>query len=99
MNGIHLACLGAALRLRGLRILNNAICKCDAIVREPLAAVKNIGVEGRLVRDGVRKALAQRRSVIEDLVKAIGEYRKSGGDHQTVHALNKALERAELLLS
>jgi hypothetical protein len=46
MNGIHLACLGAGLILRGLRILNNAICKCDAIVREPLAAVKNIGVEG-----------------------------------------------------
>jgi len=62
-------------------------------------AVRNIGIEGRLVRDGIRKALAQRRSVIEDLVKAIGEYRKSGGDHQTVHALNKALERAELLLS
>jgi hypothetical protein len=61
-------------------------------------AVKNIGVEGRLVRNGVRKALANRRTVIEDLVKAIGEYRKSSGDHQAVHALNKALERAELLL-
>lgn len=61
-------------------------------------AVKNIGVEGRLVRDGVRKALANRRTVIENLIKAIGEYRKSDGDHQAVHALNKALERAELLL-
>jgi hypothetical protein len=61
-------------------------------------AVRNIGIEGRLVRDGVRKALANRRSVIEGLVKAIGEYRKSGGDHQAVHALNEALERAELLL-
>jgi hypothetical protein len=60
--------------------------------------VKDIGVEGRLVRDGVRKALAHRRKVIENLVKAIGEYRKSGGDHQAIHALNKALERAELLL-
>jgi hypothetical protein len=62
-------------------------------------AVKNIGVEGRLLRDGVRKALANRRTVIEDLIKAIGEYRKSGGGHQSVHALNNALERAELLLS
>jgi hypothetical protein len=62
------------------------------------SAVKNIGVEGRIVRDdGVRKALANRRTAIEDLTKAIGEYRKSGGDHQAVHALNKALERAELL--
>jgi hypothetical protein len=41
--------------------------------------VKNIGVEGRLVRDGVRKPLANRRRVIEDLVKAIGKCRKSGG--------------------
>jgi hypothetical protein len=39
------------------------------------------------------------RRVIEELVKAIAEYRKSGGDHHAVHALNKALERAELLLS
>jgi hypothetical protein len=50
-------------------------------------AEKNIGVEGRLVRDGVRKALENRQRVIEDLIKAIDEYRKSGGDHQTVHAL------------
>jgi hypothetical protein len=57
-------------------------------------AVKNIGIEGRLVPDGVRKALANRRTVIENLIKAIGEYRKSDGDHQAVHALNKALERA-----
>ncbi len=61
-------------------------------------AVKNIGVEGRIVRDGVRKALANRRTAIEDLIKAIGGYRKSGDDHQAVHALNKARERAELLL-
>jgi hypothetical protein len=52
----------------------------------------------RLTQVRVRKALANRRKVIEDLVKAIGEYRKSGGDHHTVDVLNKALERAELLL-
>jgi hypothetical protein len=47
---------------------------------------------------GQVKIYANRRTMIEDLVKAIGEYRKSGGDHQAVHALKKALERAELLL-
>jgi len=35
-------------------------------------AVRNIGIEGRLVRDGFRKALVHRRSVIEDLVKRLG---------------------------
>ena len=73
------------------------ILKDNGVVLSP-PAVKNIGIEGRLVRDGVRKALTNRRAVIEDLVKAIGEYRRSGGDHQAVHTLNKALERAELLL-
>ena len=47
--------------------------------------------------DGVRKTLAQRKSVIEELVKAIKQYKQSQ-DHQSIHALNKALERAELLL-
>ncbi len=63
----------------------------------PPPAVKNIALEGRIVRDGVRKALAKRQSVIEDLVKAVGQYRKSQ-DHASIHDLNKALERAEELL-
>jgi hypothetical protein len=74
------------------------ILRDNGVILSP-AAVKNIGIEGRLVRDGVRKALAQRRSVIEGLVKAIGEYRKSGGDHQAIRALNKALERVDSLHS
>jgi bacterioferritin (cytochrome b1) len=59
---------------------------------------KNISIEGRIVRDGVRKTLAQRKSVIEELVKAIKQYRQSQ-DHQSIHALNKTLERAELLFN
>jgi hypothetical protein len=43
---------------------------------------------------GVRRGL-----VILCACQAIGKFRKSGGDHQAVHVLNKALERAELLLS
>jgi hypothetical protein len=64
------------------------ICKCS---RE----VGRLGsIEGRIIRDGVRKTLAQRKSVIEELVRAIKQYRQSQ-DHQAVHALNKALELAE----
>jgi len=63
----------------------------------PPAPVKNIALEGRVVLDGVRKALINRQTVLKDLVKAIQLYRQSP-DHQAVHALNKALERAELLL-
>jgi hypothetical protein len=65
--------------------------------RPATAGVKNIALEGRLVRDGIRKALISRQTVLKDLVKAIQQYRQSA-DHQAVHALNKALERAELLL-
>ncbi len=63
----------------------------------PPPAVKNIALEGRLVRDGIRKALISRQTALKDLMKAIQQYRQSA-DHQAVHALNKALERAELLL-
>ena len=63
----------------------------------PAPAAKNIALEGRLVRDGMRKALISRQTALNDLVKAIQQYRQSA-DHQAVHALNKALERAELLL-
>jgi hypothetical protein len=71
-----------------------AILKDVAGVELPPPAIKNISIEGRIVRDGVRKTLAQRKSVIEELVKAIKQYRQSQ-DHQSIHALNKALERAE----
>ncbi len=64
----------------------------------PPSAVKNIAIEGRIVKDGVRKVLAKRQSAIKDLVDAIKEFRKSP-DHRSIHALNKALERAEELLS
>lgn len=63
----------------------------------PPPAVKNISVKGRIVRDGVCKTLAQRKSVVEGLVKAVKQYKQSQ-DRQSIHALNKALERAEEVL-
>src|ERR1700732_2967271 len=42
----------------------------------PQPARKTIDLEGRLVKDGVRKALQERQKVLRDLVQAIREYRK-----------------------
>jgi len=69
------------------------VLKDIAGVELPPAALKYISIEGGIARDGVRKTLAQRKSVIEELVRAIKQHRQSQG-HQSIHALNKALERA-----
>ena len=42
----------------------------------PPPARKTIDSEGRTVKDGVRKALRERQYALEELVKAIGEFRK-----------------------
>jgi hypothetical protein len=71
-------------------------------------ARKTIDLEGRIVKDGVRKAVKDRQLALEELVKAIAEFRKfsdqpltlRGGDYvRAVQALNRAIERAEILLS
>jgi hypothetical protein len=74
----------------------------------PQPARKTINLEGRLVKDGVRKAIQDRKIVLTDLVHASREYRKlaettpltlQGADHaHAVHELNKAIDRAEALL-
>ena len=64
------------------------------MLMERAAAPKAEECYGRIIRDGVHKTLAQWKCVIEELVRAIKQYRQSQ-DHQSVHALNKALERAE----
>jgi hypothetical protein len=74
----------------------------------PPPARKTIDLEGRLVKDGVRKALRERQKVLGDLVQAIREYRKlseqpltlRGSEYaHSVLELNKAIERAEGLLT
>ena len=71
-------------------------------------ARKTIDLEGRLVKDGVRKALQERQKVLGDLVQAIREYRKLSDQPLTLRGseyahsvleLNKAIERAEGLLT
>jgi hypothetical protein len=74
--------------------------------RSTAPARKTIDLEGRLVKDGVRKALQERQKVLRDLVQAIREYRKlseplslRGSEYaHSVLALNKVVERANNLI-
>jgi len=70
-------------------------------------AKKTIDLEGRLVKDGVRKALKDRQNALTNLIHAIREYRKFADQPLTlpgfesahaVQELNKAIDRAEGLL-
>jgi hypothetical protein len=73
-----------------------------------LEARKTIDLEGRIVKDGVRKALLDRQLAMTELVHAIQEYRTiaeskpltlQGGDYaHAVQELNKAIDRADGLL-
>jgi hypothetical protein len=69
----------------------------------PAPPRKTIDLEGRIVKDGVRKIVKERQLALEELVKAVREFRKftdqpltlRGGDYAAaVQALNKAIERA-----
>src|SRR6478672_1122862 len=74
----------------------------------PPPARKMIDLEGRIVKDGVRKAIQDRQVALSNLVHAIQEYRKlaeatpltlRGSDYaHAVLELNKAIDRAETLL-
>ena len=70
-------------------------------------ARKTIDLEGRLVKDGIRKALQERQKVLGDLVQAIREYRKLSDQPLTLRGseyahsvleLNKAIEGADNLI-
>jgi hypothetical protein len=83
------------------------VLKDTAGMELPAPARKTIDLEGRLVKDGVRKSLKDRQNAITDLIHAIHEYRKlsdtpltlQGSDYaHAVQELNKAIERAEGLL-
>ena len=70
----------------------------------PPPARKTIDLEGRIVKDGVRKAIQDRQIVLADLVHAFREYRRlaesapltlQGSDHaHAVHEMNKVIDRA-----
>jgi hypothetical protein len=72
------------------------------------ATKKTIHLEGRLIKDGVRKAITDRQNALHELVHAINQYRKlseskpltlQGSDYaHAVLELNKAIDHAEGLL-
>jgi hypothetical protein len=73
----------------------------------PPAARKTINLEGRLIKDAVRKTLKDHQIALSELVQAIRKFRKLVDEPLTLrgseyaHAtqeLQKAVERAEVLL-
>jgi hypothetical protein len=76
-------------------------------VEAPAPTEKTIDLEGRLVKDAVRKSLQDRQKAVTDLLDAIREYRNladqpltlQGSEYaQAVQTLNKAVDRADRLL-
>src|ERR1700720_222095 len=76
------------------------VFKDAAGIELPPPARKTIDLEGRVVKDGVKKALRDRQLALAELVHAIREYRKiadekpltlRGSDYaHSVHEVNKA---------
>ncbi len=98
-----------ASRKRAWEILQEIrfVLKDVAGLELPPPARKTIDLEGRVVKEGVRKSLKARQTIIEELVHAIHEYRKAseqpltlrGSEYaQAVQELNKAIDRAEGML-
>jgi len=80
------------------------VLKDTASIELPPPARKTIDLEGRLIKDAVRKALKDRQNAITDLIHTIRHYRKLADQPSTpegseyAHAvleLNKAIDRAE----
>ena len=78
------------------------VLKDTAGVELPAPARKTIDLEGRIVKDGVRKTVIDRQIALDGLLKAIREFRQftdqpltlRGGDYaHAVQELNKAIER------
>jgi DNA repair ATPase RecN len=81
------------------------VLKETAGIELPPPERKTIDAEGRLVKDGVRKALRERQVALSDLVHAIKEYRTlaeaqpltlQGSEYaRAVKELDEAINRAE----
>ncbi|HWY93293.1 MAG TPA: hypothetical protein VNY04_10360 [Chthoniobacterales bacterium] len=76
-------------------------------VEAPHPERKTIDLEGRIIKEAIRKALGERQSAIAELIRAIKEYRKLADQPLTlrdsvyaeaVQNLKKALEKADRLL-
>jgi hypothetical protein len=80
----------------------------SARMKLPQPAKKTIDLKGKLIEDGVRKAIRDRQNALHELLNAINQYRKlsesksltlQGSDYaHSVLELNKAIDHAEGLL-
>ena len=98
-----------ASRKRAWEILQEIrwVLKDVAGVEAPAPGKKTIDLEGRVVKDAVRKTLQEQQKAITDLLNAIREYRKwaeqpltlRGSEYaHAVQSLNKAIDLADRLL-
>ena len=83
------------------------VLKDVAGIELPPPSRKTIDLEGRIVKDGVGKTVKDRKLALNELVKAIREFRKFTGQPLTlrgfeyahaVQELNRAIDRADRLL-
>jgi hypothetical protein len=80
----------------------------SAGMKLPAAAKKTIDLEGKVIKDGVRKAIGDRQNALHELLNAINQYRKllktkpltlqAPEYANAVLELNKAIDHAEGLL-
>jgi hypothetical protein len=75
-------------------------------VEVPAPARKTIDLEGRIVKDGVRKVVRDRQAALKDLLSAVREFRKFTDEPLTLrgseyaHALlNRAIDRTDEILT
>jgi hypothetical protein len=98
-----------ASRKRAWEILQEIrwVLKDAAGMELPPAAKKTIDLEGRLVKDAVRKTVKDRQNALTELIHAIREFRSlvdqpltlRGSEYaHAVQELNKAIDTAEKLL-
>ena len=90
--------------LQEMRWVLKEICEIEL----PPPARKTIDLEGRLVKDGIKKALRDRQEALGELVDAVRMYRKladskpltlQGGDYvEAVDRLNAAVDHADGLV-
>lgn len=84
------------------------VLKETAGVELPPPERKTIDAEGRLVKDGVRKALLERQAALSELIHAIRDYRRLADSQpltlqgsesaRAVKELDEAIDRAEGLI-
>jgi hypothetical protein len=76
-------------------------------IEAPQPERKTIDLEGRIIKEAIRKALGERQSAMAELIQAIKEYRKLADQPltlrdsvyaETVQNLKKAVEKTDRLL-